>query len=109
MVKVVAAIKKKNGPIATPLIRKLEQFAKLSDENTVGLADDDGFDLPVTQEDLRDTMGLSTVHVNRTFQELRGQGLITSKGRQISVDDVDRLFEFADFNPNYLHQVGRRA
>jgi CRP-like cAMP-binding protein len=94
-----------------PADKRLAHFIceMLLRSKAVGLADDDGFDLPVTQEELGDTMGLSTVHVNRTFQELRRQGLITSKGRRISVDDVDRLFEFADFNPNYLHQVGRRA
>ncbi len=75
----------------------------------VGLSDDDGFDLPLTQEELADTMGLSTVHVNRTLQDLRGNGLITSKGKRMIVNDVDRLFAFAEFNPKYLHQMGRRA
>ena len=75
----------------------------------VGLTDDDSFDLPLTQEELGDTMGLSTVHVNRTLQELRGQGLITNKGKRMIVNDVDQLFEFADYNPNYLHQMGRRV
>ena len=31
-----------------------------------GLAQDDTCDLPITQEDLGDTLGMSTVHVNRT-------------------------------------------
>jgi CRP-like cAMP-binding protein len=75
----------------------------------VGLTTDDSFELPLTQEELGDTMGLSTVHVNRMLQELRGRGLITTKGKRIIVNDVDRLFEFAEFNPNYLHQVNRRA
>ena len=75
----------------------------------VGLTDDDSFDLPLTQEELGDTMGLSTVHVNRMFKELRGQGLITSKGKRINVNDVDRLFEFAEYDPNYLHQEIRRT
>ncbi len=74
----------------------------------VGLTDDDSFELPLTQEELGDTMGLSTVHTNRTLQELRGKGLITSKGKRMIVNDVDKLFEFADFKPNYLHQMGRR-
>ncbi len=75
----------------------------------VGLTDDDSFDLPLTQEELGDTMGLSTVHTNRTLQELRSQGLITSKGRRLIVNDMDRLMEFADFNKNYLHQENGRA
>jgi CRP-like cAMP-binding protein len=73
----------------------------------VGLTDDDSFDLPITQEELGDTMGLSTVHVNRTLQALRAQGLITSRGRRIVVDAPQRLMEFSGFNPNYLHQQSR--
>lgn len=75
----------------------------------IGLTNDDSFVLPLTQEELGDTMGLTTVHVNRTLQELRGQGLIASEGRRMIVRDVDRLMEFADFNPNYLHQQNGRA
>ncbi len=75
----------------------------------VGLTDDDSFELPITQEELGDTMGLSTVHVNRTLQDLRGQGLITSKGKQVIIDDLERLMALAEFNPNYLHQQGARG
>ena len=69
----------------------------------VGLTEDESFDLPVTQEELGDTMGLSTVHINRMMQELRGQGLVTSKGKRLIVNDLEKLMAFADFNPNYLH------
>lgn len=75
----------------------------------VGLTSDDSFELPLTQEELGNSMGLSTVHVNRMLQELRGQGLITSHGKRVIVNDVDRLLEFAEFNPNYLHQENVRA
>jgi CRP-like cAMP-binding protein len=75
----------------------------------VGLTDDDTFELPITQEELGDTMGLSTVHVNRTLQELRGKGLIESKGKLVVIDDLERLMRFADFNPNYLHGHQRGA
>ena len=75
----------------------------------VGLTEDSSFDLPLTQEELADTMGISAVHMNRTLQELRSQGLITNKGKRMIVNDAERLFAFADFNPNYLHQMGARA
>ena len=75
----------------------------------VGLTEGDRFEMPLTQEELGDSMGLSTVHVNRTLQELRSEGLIASKGRRITVKSLDRLMEFADFNPNYLHQESGRA
>jgi CRP-like cAMP-binding protein len=75
----------------------------------VGLTDDDSFDLPLTQEELADTMGITPVHMNRTLQLLRQRGLITTRGRRVIVDDAKRLMAFSDFNPNYLHQEGGRA
>jgi CRP-like cAMP-binding protein len=75
----------------------------------IGLTNDDSFVLPLTQEELGDTMGLTTVHVKRTLQELRGQGLIKSEGRRMIVPDLDRLIGFAEFNSNYLHQQNGRA
>jgi CRP-like cAMP-binding protein len=42
----------------------------------VGLGDAQRFPLPLTQEMLADALGLSIVHVNRTLQQLRRDGLI---------------------------------
>lgn len=69
----------------------------------VGLAADDSFDLPITQAELGETMGLSTVHVNRTLQALRAEGLITFKGGQLVVLDAARLGAISSFNSKYLH------
>ncbi|WP_309093003.1 Crp/Fnr family transcriptional regulator [Phenylobacterium sp.] len=41
-----------------------------------GLGDSQRFPLPLTQEMLADTLGLSIVHVNRTLQQLRRERLI---------------------------------
>jgi len=71
----------------------------------VGLTDDHSFELPVTQEELADTMGMTPVHMNRCFQTLRGQGLITTDGRRIIIDDLERLMAFSEFDPMYLHQI----
>jgi len=69
----------------------------------VGHAGENSFPLPLTQEELGDTLGISTVHVNRVLQQLREDGLIQHQGRVVTVPDVARLREFAGFNPNYLH------
>lgn len=69
----------------------------------VGLADGGQYELPVTQQELGETVGLSTVHVNRVLQRLRGEGLITLKGKHLVILDVERLMAFSDFRPNYLH------
>lgn len=76
---------------------------------TVGLVSDSAFKLPLTQEEIGDTMGLSAVHVNRTLQVLRAHNLITLKGRALKVLDLGRLMEFSNFNPNYLHQQAERV
>ena len=37
------------------------------------------------------------------LQQLREDGLITLKGKTLTILDLERLKEFADFDPNYLH------
>jgi CRP-like cAMP-binding protein len=69
----------------------------------MGLVRNGGFDFPATQEELGDMLGLSTVHVNRTLQELRSDGLIATSGRHIEIHDWDRLAEEAEFDATYLH------
>ena len=70
---------------------------------TVGLANGDSYELPITQTELADTVGLTNVHVNRVLQRLRGDGLITLTGKHLVILDVERLNAFSGFTPNYLH------
>jgi CRP-like cAMP-binding protein len=69
----------------------------------VGLVEDLTCDLPMTQNELADAMGISTVHVNRTLQELRGDGLIMLQGSRLQVQDWEQLKQAGDFDPAYLH------
>jgi DNA-binding transcriptional regulator YhcF (GntR family) len=59
--------------------------------------------MPLTQNELADALGISTVHANRTLQELRAQGLIELKNKVLTILDMDRLKRTAMFNDNYLH------
>jgi CRP-like cAMP-binding protein len=77
-----------------------ELFERLK---VVGMVDGSSFAFPVTQMDLADAMGLSTVHLNRTLQELRASGLITLRDRSLTILDFRSLANAAMFNPNYLH------
>jgi CRP-like cAMP-binding protein len=70
----------------------------------VGLVEGDRFDLPMTQEVLADAQGLTPVHVNRTLQALRGEGLIELSERMLTILDVARLHKAAGFDPSYLHR-----
>ena len=69
----------------------------------VGLANGHAYELPLTQAELGDAFGLSTVHVNRTLQDLRGEGLITLGSRSVTVKDWERLRAAGEFDPTYLH------
>ncbi len=71
----------------------------------IGLARDGVCDLPVTQGELADATGLSTVHVNRVIQELRRDGLIALRGRAFAALDWDGLKSAAGFDAGYL-QLG---
>jgi len=65
--------------------------------------------LPLTQADLADTTGMSTVHVNRSLQELRRQGLIELKNRRLTILNLPRLRAVGEFQANYLHLGDRIA
>ena len=75
---------------------------------SIGLAQDGVCEFPLTQVDLAETAGLSTVHVNRSLQELRGAKLITLKGRTLIIPDLKALQRASLFNDNYLH-LGREG
>jgi CRP-like cAMP-binding protein len=70
---------------------------------TVGLTQQDSCEFPLTQTELGEATGLSTVHVNRTLQELRAQGLIVLKDRMLTIPDLEALKSAAEFDPSYLH------
>ena len=62
-----------------------------------------GYDLPITQEQLADALGLTPVHVNRTLKSLESDGLIIRNKRSISFPSWERMREAGDFNQRYLH------
>ena len=69
----------------------------------VGLAQRDGCEMPLTQALIGDATGLSSVHVNRMMQDLRGRGLIATKSKFLQIRDWQCLQDFAGFDPTYLH------
>ena len=72
--------------------------------HAVGLVDDHPrIAWPITQNEVGDATGLSLVHVNRTLQELRGNGLITLKGVVLVVNDWEGLQQAGQFEPRYMH------
>ena len=69
----------------------------------IGLAEENGYDLRLTQTDLAESLGLTSVHVNRTLKELRERGLVEFRGGRVTLHDLPRLREAAEFDPDYLY------
>lgn len=65
----------------------------------VGLATPLQFALPLTQELLADTLGLTSVHVNRMMQMLRRDDLLKSSGGVFTFPDRLRLERLVDYKP----------
>ena len=70
-----------------------------------GLGDGLSYALPLSQEQIGDIVGLTSVHVNRTLQALRAEGLFSLKGQMVEILDWDRLARVAGFTPTYLLPV----
>lgn len=66
----------------------LELHGRLS---LAGLADENGFDLPLTQEMLADALGLTPVHINRTLQQMRRARDIDWKSGRLTIHDPASL------------------
>jgi CRP-like cAMP-binding protein len=89
------------------LAHLLCEFAARLD--AIGLSGIDGYELPMTQEQLADALGLTPVHVNRTLKALDAEGLITRHRRHIRFPALKALRQMADFNPRYLHLEPQQA
>jgi CRP-like cAMP-binding protein len=68
-----------------------------------GMGSKDGYELPMTQEQLADASGLTAVHVNRTLKAMDEDGLIRRERRFVYIPDWEKLREVAGFSELYLH------
>jgi CRP-like cAMP-binding protein len=69
----------------------------------VGLVEGLSYELPLTQTDLAECLGLTSVHINRTLKELREQGLVEFRGGRVDIKDLAGLQRVAEFDPDYLY------
>ncbi|MBY8823428.1 Crp/Fnr family transcriptional regulator [Sphingomonas colocasiae] len=76
-------------------------------QEQVGLGSRSHFDLPLSQEQLGDALGLTAVHVNRVLRRMEAEKLAWKSRRSVKVFDWDRLAAVGDFSGDYLDQ--RRA
>lgn len=66
------------------------------------------FELPVSQTDLSDALGMTSVHLNRTLQWMRGARLIRTHSRMITIENWPEMERLAGFDEIYLHPEGPR-
>jgi CRP-like cAMP-binding protein len=69
----------------------------------IGMAADNNYPLALTQEELAEATGLTSVHVNRMIQSLRAEGLIEHRHKTLTVLDPAGLKQAARFEAAYLH------
>lgn len=77
-----------------------EMFYRLQ---VVGLTQGTSYRFPITQADLAQALGFTTIHVNRMLRELRDEGLATFRSKEVEIPDLKALEERADFDPAYLY------
>jgi CRP-like cAMP-binding protein len=71
--------------------------------DAVGIGPECNYELPMTQEQLADTIGLTSVHVNRTLKALDAAGLTKRSKRSVIIMDLQKLADAGDFRSTYLH------
>jgi DNA-binding transcriptional regulator LsrR (DeoR family) len=71
--------------------------------HVVGRTDGNGYELPLTQRELAECLGLTVVHANRTIQELRRRGLVEFENKRLSIVDRRGLEGVAEFDAAYLY------
>lgn len=71
--------------------------------DAVGIGPECNYELPMTQDQLADTVGLTSVHVNRTLKALDAAGLTKRSKRSVVIADLEKLAEVGDFRSTYLH------
>lgn len=68
----------------------------------VGRTEGNAYELPLTQREISECLGLTVVHANRTIQELRRRGLVEMENRQLTILNRRGLEAIAEFDDSYL-------
>ncbi|WKA25894.1 Crp/Fnr family transcriptional regulator [Bradyrhizobium roseum] len=70
----------------------------------IGREAGDTFDMPLTQEQISEALGITPVHANRIIRQLRDDGIVDISRGRVTVLDEAKLAELAQFDDRYLHQ-----
>ena len=75
----------------------------------IGCVHDDSFELPISQADLADALGVTAVHLNRTMQALRRERMIRTVSQTVTIENRPAMEALAGFDATYLHPEGPRS
>lgn len=70
----------------------------------IGRVDGSNFEMPLTQEQIGEALGITAVHANRVIKQLRQEGIVELNRGRVTVLDERKFQELADFDGRYLHQ-----
>jgi CRP-like cAMP-binding protein len=69
----------------------------------IGFSDGSRYHLPITQTDLSEITGLTSIHVNRVLRSLRESRIATFRSSHVEILDHRQLQRIAQFDPTYLY------
>jgi CRP-like cAMP-binding protein len=69
-----------------------------------GYPESSELDMPLTQEQIGEALGITPVHVNRIIKQLRDENTLYINRGRVRVLNETRLAELAQFDDRYLHQ-----
>jgi CRP-like cAMP-binding protein len=66
--------------------------------------DGNTFEMPLTQEQIGEALGITAVHANRVIRQLRQEGILEFSRGRVTILNQQALLDLADFDGRYLHQ-----
>jgi CRP-like cAMP-binding protein len=69
----------------------------------VGLTETMSYEFPINQTELGECLGLTSVHVNRTLQQLRDLGHCEFRNGRVTINNFPALEALAEFDSCYLY------
>jgi CRP-like cAMP-binding protein len=70
----------------------------------IGRARGDTFEMPLTQEQVGEALGITPVHANRIIKQLRDERIVDISRGRVTVLDETKLEKLGQFDDRYLHQ-----
>jgi CRP-like cAMP-binding protein len=87
------------------LARLAHLLCELHDRvNDIATETSANFEVPLTQEQLADLLGLTPVHVNRMIRQLEKMGAIGRPSRSLTILHFPNLAKISNFSSAYLHR-----